>query len=89
MNNTAAKNVLAKILATVKARKSVDKYAHLATIKEVQENDYNLNVPLYVDTFEEEVPVDLAAVKADILRIEGELTKVRTELSAALKELGL
>ena len=41
------------------------------------------------ETFEEEAPVDLAAVKADISRIDGELTKVRAELSAALKELGL
>jgi type I restriction enzyme M protein len=80
---------LAKILATVKARKSVEKYAHLATIEEIKANDYNLNVPLYVDTFEEEAPVDLVAVKADIARIDGELTKVRAELSAALKELGL
>lgn len=80
---------LAKILATVKARKSVERYAHLATIEEVKANDYNLNVPLFVDTFEEEAPVDLFAVKADIARIDGELTKVRAELSAALKELGL
>jgi type I restriction enzyme M protein len=67
----------------------VDKYAHLATIDEIKANDYNLNVPLYVDTFEEEAPVDLVAVKADIARIDGELTKARAELSAALKELGL
>lgn len=80
---------LAKILATVKARKSVDKYAHLATIKEITDNDYSLNVPLYVDTFEEEAPVDLVAVKGDIARIDGELAKVRVELNAALKELGL
>jgi len=80
---------LAKIFDTYKARTSVPKYAHLATKQEVAENDFNLNIPLYVDTFEEEDPVDLGAVQADIARIDRELDEVRAELSKALKELGL
>lgn len=80
---------IAKIVATWSARQDVPKYAHLATSTELKENDYNLNIPLYVDTFEEGVPVDLHAVKAEIARIEEELVTVRTTLAAALHELGL
>ena len=80
---------MTKILDAYKARKSMPKYSHLATREEVAGNDFNLNIPLYVDTFEEEAPVDLVAVKSDIERIDRELTTTRAELGAALKELGL
>lgn len=52
-----------KIVDTYQDRKTVDKYAYLATLAEVQENDYNLNIPRYVDTFEEEEEIDLLAVR--------------------------
>ena len=77
-----------KIVATWRARKRVDKYAHLASIDEIKENDYSLNIPLYVDTFEEEALINLDAVKAEIVRIESELAKTRTALDRALQELG-
>jgi len=78
---------LARIVATWRARKDVDKYAHLATPEELKENDYNLNIPLYVDTFEQEAPVDLDAVKREIARIEKELATTRAALDKALQEL--
>lgn len=78
-----------KIVRTWRAREDVPKYAHRATIDEIRQNDYNLNIPLYVDTFEEEEPVDLVAVKAEIERLEKELATARAELETALKELGL
>ena len=78
-----------RIVTTWRARKDVDKYAKLASIEQLKENDYNLNIPLYVDTFEEEEAIDLDAVQAEIERLEGELVKTRVELKAALKELGL
>lgn len=53
---------LEKVLATAKARKNVDKYAYLASFDEIKENDFNLNIPRYVDTFEEEEEIDLEAV---------------------------
>jgi type I restriction enzyme M protein len=56
---------------------------------ELKENDYNLNIPLYVDTFEEEAPIDLDVVKADIARIESELETTRAALNIALEELSL
>ena len=46
-------------------RKTVEKYAYLATLKEIRENDFNLNIPRYVDTFEEEEEVDIEAVQED------------------------
>ncbi len=67
----------------------VEKYSHVATLEEIQENDYNLNIPRYVDTFEEEEPVDIEATKAEITRLERELVDVRSQMNEYLKELGL
>ena len=53
---------LDKIVATFDARQNVDKYAYVATLDEIAENDFNLNIPRYVDTFEEEEEIDVAAV---------------------------
>jgi len=80
---------IGKIVATWRARVDVEKYAKLASLADMEANDFNLNIPLYVDTFEEEEPIDVAAVQREIVEIEGELVKVRGELAVALKELGL
>lgn len=65
-----------------------DKYAYRATLKEIQENDYNLNIPRYVDTFEEEAPIDIAITQAEISRLKGELATVESKMGEYLKELG-
>lgn len=65
-----------------------EKYAYRASMAEIQENDYNLNIPRYVDTFEEPEPVDIAAVQEKITTLEGKLAEVRTEMDGYLKELG-
>ena len=77
-----------KILATYQARASVDKYAYLADIKELKENDFNLNIPRYVDTFEEEQEIDINAVQAEIVTLEAELADVKLQMAAYMKELG-
>jgi type I restriction enzyme M protein len=64
-----------------------DKYAYVATFEEIQENDFNLNIPRYVDTFEEEAEVDIAAVQQEIEKLEGELKTVQAELGKYLDEL--
>jgi type I restriction enzyme M protein len=64
-----------------------DKYSYIATPEEIQENDYNLNIPRYVDTFEEEAEVDIAAVQKEIELLEGELVKVQGEIEVYLKQL--
>lgn len=78
-----------KIVSTWRKRENVDKYAHLATFNELKENDFNLNIPLYVDTFEEEEDIDIKAVQEEIKTIEGELVEVRGKMDAYLQELGL
>jgi type I restriction enzyme M protein len=78
-----------KIVATYKVRAFVDKYAYVATREEIAENDYNLNIPRYVDTFEPEPPVDMPAVNAEIRDLRGKLADVETRMQAYLKELGL
>jgi type I restriction enzyme M protein len=67
----------------------VDKYSYVATLDEVKENDYNLNIPRYVDTFEEEEEVDILAVQKEIEVLEKELAGVRQKMDGYLKELGL
>lgn len=66
-----------------------DKYSHLATLAEIEENDYNLNIPRYVDTFEEEPLVDIDEVKQNIVAIEAELVDVQAQMAKYMKELGL
>jgi type I restriction enzyme M protein len=78
---------LDKIVAAVTARKEVEKYAHLATFNEIKENDFNLNIPRYVDTFEEEIEVDIVAVQAEITSLESELADVRSKMAALLKDI--
>lgn len=79
---------IARIVETWRDRKDVPKYAHLAAPAELEENEFNLNIPLYVDTFEEEAPVDLDVVKAEIAHIEAKLAETRAKLDAALEEIG-
>jgi type I restriction enzyme M protein len=80
---------LQKIVQTYQAFQTVEKYAYRATPQEIADNDYNLNIPRYVDTFEEEAEIDLEGVKKEIARLETELTGVRSKMEGYLKELGL
>ena len=84
------KDHIAKIVKTYKKRKSVDKYAYVAKFAEIEENDFNLNIPRYVDTFEEEEEIDVGAVQKEIGGLEKELAKVQKEMKGIyLKELGM
>lgn len=76
-----------KIIRTYRERKPVEKYAHVAAIKEIKENDFNLNIPRYVDTFEEEAEIDIDAVQAEIDVIEKELADVRAQMAEKLKAI--
>jgi type I restriction enzyme M protein len=64
-----------------------EKFGYVATFDEIQENDFNLNIPRYVDTFEEEPEVDIAAVQAEIDQLETELETVQAQMNAYLKIL--
>ena len=86
-NNLTAENIQ-KIITTYRQRASVDKYSYLATIAEIKDNDFNLNIPRYVDTFEEEEEIDLLAVRAERLQLKAELSALEEEMEGYLKELG-
>lgn len=79
---------IAKVVETYKQRENLDKYAYLATLEEIQGNDFNLNIPRYVDTFEEEEEIDLMAVQAERKEIEAEIAKLNEQMDGYLKELG-
>ncbi|MGO6710519.1 type I restriction-modification system subunit M [Rhizobium leguminosarum bv. viciae 248] len=80
---------VAKILETYRTRAEVEKYSHRASPEEIAENGFNLNIPRYVDTFEAEEEIDVAAVQKDINRIETELAEVRAKMASYLRELGV
>ncbi|KFC17817.1 type I restriction-modification system subunit M [Epilithonimonas lactis] len=78
-----------KIVETYRNRTVIDKYSHLATLEEVAENDYNLNIPRYVDTFEEEEEIDIQAVMQEIKSLETKRVELDKEIDVYFKELGL
>ncbi len=78
-----------KIIETYRTRAEIDKYSHCATLKEIEENDYNLNIPRYVDTFEEEEEIDIKAVMAEIKELEAKRTELDAQIEVYLKELGI
>jgi type I restriction enzyme M protein len=66
-----------------------DKYSHVAPLTEVAENDYNLNIPRYVDTFEEEAPVDLAAVSKELREVAEQSRSTDATIADYCKQLGI
>ena len=68
---------------------TIDKYSYVATLKEIAENDYNLNIPRYVDTFEEEEPVDLAAVAQELKAIDTDMATTDATIADYCEQLGI
>jgi len=77
-----------KIVETCQTRQNIDKYAYVASREEIAENDYNLNIPRYVDTFEEEEEIDLMAVLQEREQLKTQLAGLEVEMAGYLKELG-
>lgn len=86
--NVLSEDNIAKIVATYREGGNVDKYAYIASFKEIQDNDFNLNIPRYVDTFEEEEEIDLVAVREERLALTAQLNALEVEMMGYLKELG-
>ena len=76
-----------KILEVYKAREDVNKFSHLASFEEIVENDYNLNIPRYVDTFEEEEVEPLTEIVTKINRTNKEIESKTAELVNMLGQL--
>jgi len=85
--NTLSAEHLDKIMRSYKERKEVEKYAHVAGFDEIKDNDFNLNIPRYVDTFEEEEVIDIDAVQKEIELLEKELAEVRVRMTEKLKQI--
>jgi type I restriction enzyme M protein len=77
------------IITTYRERKEEEKYSHVATLDEVAENDYNLNIPRYVDTFEEEEPVDLQAVSDALKSLDKDMQTTDATIAQYCEELGI
>lgn len=86
-NKLSVENI-AKIVKTYREGDNVDKYAYLASLQDIRNNDYNLNIPRYVDTFQEEEDIDLMAVRAEREQLKAQLSKLETEMAAYLEVLG-
>ncbi len=87
--NKLGEDHIKKVVATYRAFQTVPKYSYRATREEIAENDFNLNIPRYVDTFEAEKEVDLKAVQAEINDLERQLARVREQMTGYLEELNL
>ena len=80
---------LQKIEKVYENYETVDKYSYVASAEEIKDNDYNLNIPRYVDTFEEEEMVDLDVVAQNISNIKSQIAEVEAQMAKYLEELGL
>ncbi|UII26319.1 type I restriction-modification system subunit M [Fulvivirga maritima] len=78
-----------KVITTYRERKEEEKYSHVASMEEIAENDYNLNIPRYVDTFEEEEPVDIEAVAKELQALEKDMQATDDTIKSYCKELGI
>lgn len=85
--NSLSDEHIKKIINAVNKRQDIDKYAHVAHFDEIKGNDFNLNIPRYVDTFEEEAEIDIVAVQIEIDQLEKELVEVRAKMAEMLKEI--
>ncbi|MHA0856337.1 type I restriction-modification system subunit M [Paenibacillus sp. CMAA1364] len=87
-NKLTDKNI-SKIIETYRNRVAVDKYAHVASLEEIKENEYNLNIPRYVDTFEEEQVIDLDEVNKRLEQDKQEIAELEAKINEQLKILGI
>lgn len=85
--NTLRDEDIDKIIETYKERKDIDKFAHVADLDEIKENDFNLNIPRYVDTFEEEPPVDIKKVSQELQDINKKIKETEKEFLSMIDEL--
>ncbi|EFU39347.1 type I restriction-modification system, M subunit [Paenibacillus vortex V453] len=85
--NNLSEEHIDKIVETYKRRENVERYAHVATFEKIKENDFNLNIPRYVDTFEEEESIDMASIGREIQDIRKEKEKLESSLFDMISSL--
>ena len=87
--NTLRLEDIDKIINTYRERKTEEKYSYVAELDEVRENDYNLNIPRYVDTFEEEEPVDMQVVSNELKQLEKEILETDKTIAYYCQQLNI
>jgi type I restriction enzyme M protein len=80
---------ITKIITTYKNRKNEEKYSYVAQLNEIADNDYNLNIPRYVDTFEEEVTINLKVVSKELKNLDKEIQTTDSNIAKYCKDLGI
>lgn len=85
--NKLTKENIDKIVNTYKKREDIEKYAHVASFDEIKENDFNLNIPRYVDTFEEEEPINIIDLSKEIVTLNEEIAQSEKEFLKLLDDL--
>ena len=86
--NNLREEDMSKIFKTYQDWTTIEKYSQVVPFSEIEENDFNLNIPRYVDTFEEEEPVDIPETQQEIKRLKSELGGVEKQMEVYLRELG-
>ena len=87
--NTLEEEHLIKIIEAYKERKDIEKFCHVASMEEIEANDYNLNIPRYVDTSEKEEDIDLVVKATEIENLNADIKSAEDELKKYFDELGL
>ena len=87
--NSLTQEHIDKIYSTYTKRENIDKFSYLASLDEIKENDFNLNITRYVDTFEEEEPINIKANLAELEKLNPELKKLENQMNDYLKQLGV
>ena len=87
--NSISDEHINKIVNTYIERKDVEKYAHVAPMDEIIENDYNLNIPRYVDTSEKEPEIDLNEVFGKLENTDNDIKEATENLNEFMRQLGL
>ena len=87
-NKLTAEN-LEKVVETYKNRTNVEKYAHVASFEEIKENDFNLNIPRYVDTFEEQEEIDIVDLGKELVSLNKQIKEAENDFLAMLDELAV
>jgi type I restriction enzyme M protein len=80
---------ISKIIETFKSRQNIERYARAVPASEIIENEFNLNIPRYIDTFEAEEEIDIKAVQVEIDTLERELVEIKSKMTGYLRELGV
>jgi type I restriction enzyme M protein len=87
--NTLRQEDIDTIITTYRKREEIDRYSHLATLQEIDNNEYNLNIPRYVNTFEEQDSVDIPLVSKRLKELENEMSATDQSLTAFCNELNI